>query len=80
MIFLTEQNNVIHNLLPNPKRYRVLRERGHDFKLPKVKSDRFKGPGFVKRCLLIFLSNFFKTILLSFVIDCKATSMLCLIS
>ena len=40
---------VLYNLLL-PKRYRVLRERGHDFILPKVKTDRFKR-AFVNRRL-----------------------------
>ena len=41
-----------------PKRYRVLRERGHDFILPNVKTDRFKR-AFVNRRLFKFISYFF---------------------
>ena len=47
---ISDTDHVLYNLLP-PKRYRVLRERGHDFILRKVKTDRFKR-AFVIICLL----------------------------
>ena len=51
---ISDTGHVLYNLLP-PKRYRVLRERGHDFTLPKVKTDRFKR-AFANRCLSKFIS------------------------
>ena len=46
-----ETGHVLYKLLP-PKRTRVLREMGHDFIFPKVKTERFKG-AFVNRCLFL---------------------------
>ena len=42
-------DHILHDLLP-PKRRRVLRERKHDFILPRVKTERFKHC-FLNRCL-----------------------------
>ena len=38
---ISDTGPVLYNLFP-PKRYWVLRERGHDFIIPKVETDRFK--------------------------------------
>ena len=54
---ISDIGHVLYNLL-SPKRYRVLREKGHDFTLPKVKSDRFKRRTFVNRYLFKFFLNF----------------------
>ena len=51
--------HVLYDLLP-PKRNRALRDRGHDFILPRVKTERFKR-AFVNRCL--FRNIFFFDIL-----------------
>ena len=49
----SDRGHVLFDLLP-PKR-----NRGHDFILPRVKTERFKR-AFVKRCLLdLFLDVFF---------------------
>ena len=49
--------HVLYDLLP-PKRNRALRKRGHDFILPKVKTERLKR-AFGNRCLLnLFLKIF----------------------
>ena len=45
----SDTGHVSYNLLP-PKRNSVLRERGHDFKLPEVKTERFKR-AYVNICL-----------------------------
>ena len=50
----SDTGHVLYDLLP-PKRNRALRERGHDFILPKVKMERFKR-AFVNRCLFKFIS------------------------
>ena len=65
---ISDAGHVLYNLLPPkryrlappppPKRYRPLRERGHDFILPKVKTDGFKR-AFVYKCLLKFISSYF---------------------
>jgi len=46
--------HVLYDLLPL-KRNRALRERGHDFILSKVKTERFKR-AFLNRCLFKFIS------------------------
>ena len=43
-------DHILHDLLPL-KRRRVLRERKHDFILPRVKTERFK------HCFLIYVSS-----------------------
>ena len=50
----SDTGHVLYDLLP-PKRNRALRKRGHDFILPKVKTERFKR-AFVNRCLFKFIS------------------------
>ena len=45
-------NDAFYNLFL-PKRGRKLRDRGHDFLLPKVRTEQFKR-AFVTRCLLNF--------------------------
>lgn len=50
----SDTGHVLYDLLP-PKRNRALRERCHDFILPKVKTERFKR-AFVNRCLFKFIS------------------------
>ena len=42
-------DHILYDLLP-PKRRRVLRERKHDFILPRIKTERFKHC-FINRCL-----------------------------
>ena len=43
----------LYQLLP-PKKQRFLRNRGHDFILPAVKTERFKR-SFINRCLFNFI-------------------------
>ena len=43
----------LYQLLP-PKKQRFLRNGGHDFILPAVKTERFKG-SFINRCLFDFI-------------------------
>ena len=50
----SDSGHVLFDLLP-PKLNRALRDRGHDFILPRVKSERFKR-AFVNRCLFRFIS------------------------
>ena len=50
----SDTGHVLYDLLP-PKRNRALRKRGHDFILPKVKTERFKR-AFVNICLFKFIS------------------------
>ena len=45
-----DTSNALYNLLPN-KLNRPLRQRGHDFELPSLKTERFKNC-FVNRCFL----------------------------
>ena len=45
-----DTNNALYNLLPN-KLNRPLRQRGHEFELPTLKTERFKNC-FVKRCFV----------------------------
>ena len=46
-------NHCLYDLLP-PKRTRTLRDRGHNFILPRVSTERFKRV-FVNRCLFNFV-------------------------
>ena len=46
---VNDPDHVLYDLLP-AKRLRVLRERGHPFILPKIKTERFKRT-FLNRCL-----------------------------
>ena len=46
---MNDPDHALYDLLPE-KRHRVLRERGHPFTLPKVKTERFKR-SFFNRCL-----------------------------
>ena len=48
-----DHTNAQHSLLPN-KLIRPLRQRGHDFELPIVKTERFKNV-FINRCLFNFI-------------------------
>ncbi|CAH3175057.1 unnamed protein product [Porites evermanni] len=50
----SDTGHVLYDLLPS-KRNRVLRERGHEFIPPSVKTERFKR-AFVNRCLFKFIS------------------------
>ena len=52
---LDDENNALslRELLPN-KLNRTLRQRGHDFELPLVRTERFKK-SFVNRCLFNFI-------------------------
>ena len=46
-------SHLLYQLLP-PKKQRFLRNGGHDFILPAVKTERFKG-SFINRCLFDFI-------------------------
>ena len=48
-----DHTNALHNLLPN-KLIRPLRQRGHDFELLIVKTERFKNV-FINRCLFNYI-------------------------
>ena len=48
-----DTSNALYNLLPN-KLNRPLRQRGHEFELPSLKTVRFKS-SFVNRCLFKFI-------------------------
>ena len=48
-----DTSNALYNLLPN-KLNRPLRQRGHEFELPSLKTERFKN-SFVNRCLFKFI-------------------------
>ena len=50
----SDSGHVLFDLLP-PKRNGALRDRGHDFILLLVKTERFKR-AFVNRCLFRFIS------------------------
>ncbi len=50
---LDDDHNALRELLPN-KLNRTLRQRGHDFELPLVRTERFKK-SFVNRCLFNFI-------------------------
>ena len=50
---IANENHCLYDMLPN-RRNRSLRNRGHDFILPRVKTDRFKRC-FLNRCLYNFL-------------------------
>ena len=50
---LNDDHNALRELLPN-KLNRTLRQRGHDFELPLVRTERFKK-SFVNRCLFNFI-------------------------
>ena len=50
---LDDDYNALRQLLPN-KLNRTLRQRGHDFELPLVRTERFKK-SFVNRCLFNFI-------------------------
>jgi hypothetical protein len=50
---LDDENNALRELLPN-KLNRTLRQRGHDFELPLVRTERFKK-SFVNRSLFNFI-------------------------
>ena len=50
---INDDKNALHNLLPS-KLNRPLRQRGHDFELPIVKTERFKN-AFINRCLFNFI-------------------------
>ena len=50
---VTAQNHCLNDLL-HPKKTRALRERGHNFILPQVRSERFKRC-FINRCLFGFV-------------------------
>ena len=70
---VTSGVHILHDLLP-PKRRCVLRECKHDFKLPRVKTERFKH-FFLNRCLfrLNSLRNFimlYKATMLQFLYHC----------
>jgi len=45
-------NNPLYDLLP-PQKSSFLRSRGHDFTLPRVRTERFKQC-FINRCLFYF--------------------------
>ena len=54
MVKITNNHtNALYSLLPN-KLIRPLRQRGHDFELPIVKTERFKNV-FINRCLFDFI-------------------------
>lgn len=50
---INDDTNALHNLLPS-KLNCSLRQRGHDFEVPILKTDRFKNV-FINRCLLNFI-------------------------
>ena len=50
---MSNKNNALHELLPN-RLNRPLRQRGHEFELPIVRTERFKC-SFLNRCLLNFI-------------------------
>ena len=50
----SDSGHALFDLLP-PKHNRALRDRGHDFTLPRVKTERFKR-AFVNICLFRFIS------------------------
>lgn len=50
---VNDPDHVLYDLLPE-KRHRVLRERGHPFTLPKVKTERFKRSFIIDVYSIIF--------------------------
>ena len=48
---IANPSHALHTLLP-PKRNLQLRDRGHDYELPNIRTERFKQV-FLNRCLLI---------------------------
>ena len=50
---MSNKNNALHELLPN-RLNRPLRQRGHEFELPIVRTERFKC-SFLNRCLFNFI-------------------------
>ena len=59
----SDTGHVLYDLFP-PKRNTVLRERGHGFILPRVKTERFKR-AVENRCLLKFISQHLLTKIVS---------------
>ena len=49
----TDPNHALKTLLP-PRRQLELRDRGHNYELPRVRTQRFKRV-FVNRCLFNFI-------------------------
>ena len=48
-------NHCLYDLLP-PQRTRQLRNRGHNYILPRIRTERFKS-SFINRCLFKFIQN-----------------------
>ena len=51
---ISDTDHVLYDMFPH-KRNRALRDRGHDFMFPPLKTERFKR-AFVNRCLVRFSS------------------------